>query len=367
MGAVTLSICIPTFNFGAFIGETLESIFRQSLAGVEIIVLDSASTDNTAAVIDAFATRFSNLRYIRADKREGIDRDLARVVAEAAGRYVWLFSADDVMRPNAVAHAVQAFPTGADVLLCSHSNCDKGMRYLWDHPVMAARAGDMFDLGDIAQRHEYFGRAITTEAFFSFMSGMIVKAETWRSVPLNEKFVGSCWAHVARLFELIKERGLKVCYIGGPLLDKRGDNDSFAGDGVVARWRLGIVGMTEIAADIFGKGSVEAMHVNRVLQNEFPSLSLLALHRVTRSAGRHDELPRLDELAHVLYAPGIPGSWAKRFAYRVHARIPAPILVAAVKLLEWTGAKNVLKRMLRSRILPDEPAFRSQDALKALE
>ena len=359
MGEVTLSICIPTYNFGPFIGETLESICLQNLAGVEIIVLDSASTDDTPAIVGAFAARFSSLRYIRADKKEGIDRDLARVVAEAAGRYVWLFSADDVMRPDAIDSALKAISTDADVLLCSHSNCDKRMHYLWDHPVIAACAGDMFDLGDVAQRQAYFGRAVTTEAFFSFMSGMIVKAETWRSVPLNEKFVGSCWAHVARLFEVTMRRGLKVCYIGGPLLDKRGDNDSFATDGVVARWRLGIVGMTNIATDVFGEGSIEAMHVNRVLQNEFPLLSLLALHRVTRCAGGYDELPRLDELASVLYAPGIPGSWAKMFAYRVHARIPAPILVGAVRFLEWTGTKDVLKRILRARIPPDEPVFRS--------
>jgi abequosyltransferase len=102
MPRLKLSLCIPTYNFGDFIGETLESIAKQDLTGVEIVVLDSASTDETPAVVAAYRERLPCLRYIRADRKGGIDRDLARVVEEAQGEYVCLFSADDIMRPGAV-------------------------------------------------------------------------------------------------------------------------------------------------------------------------------------------------------------------------------------------------------------------------
>lgn len=39
-----LSICIPTYNFGEFIGETLDSIVCQATDETEIVIVDGAST-----------------------------------------------------------------------------------------------------------------------------------------------------------------------------------------------------------------------------------------------------------------------------------------------------------------------------------
>ena len=54
MDDIRLSICIPTYNFGEFIGATLQSIIKQATDEVEIVVVDGASTDNTAEVVRAF-------------------------------------------------------------------------------------------------------------------------------------------------------------------------------------------------------------------------------------------------------------------------------------------------------------------------
>ena len=51
MGNIRLSVCIPTYNFGEFIGETLESIVGQATDEVDIIIVDGASTDNTEQVV----------------------------------------------------------------------------------------------------------------------------------------------------------------------------------------------------------------------------------------------------------------------------------------------------------------------------
>lgn len=46
-----LSICIATYNRGKFIGETLDSILVQMEPGVELLVVDGASPDNTPEVM----------------------------------------------------------------------------------------------------------------------------------------------------------------------------------------------------------------------------------------------------------------------------------------------------------------------------
>ncbi len=80
MNKTALSICIPIYNFGAFIGETLASILPQATDEVEVLVVDGASTDNTPEVIAAIQRTFPGLRYNRLEKKGGIDRDMARSV-----------------------------------------------------------------------------------------------------------------------------------------------------------------------------------------------------------------------------------------------------------------------------------------------
>jgi abequosyltransferase len=63
MPPIALSICVPTYNFGKFIGDTLKSILCQTADGVEINVLDGASTDNTSDIVRQFQANYPNLKY----------------------------------------------------------------------------------------------------------------------------------------------------------------------------------------------------------------------------------------------------------------------------------------------------------------
>lgn len=341
-----ISICIPTYNFGAFIAETLASLEQQDLSGTEIVVLDSASTDNTQEVVASFACRLPNLRYIRTDKKLGIDRDMARVAAEAHGQFIWLFSADDVMRPDALALVKSYLKAEYDVLLCCHTNCDKEMNFLSNHPVIRAEPGDVFNLSDNAKRRDYFARAATTEAFVSFMSGVIFKSDTWRAVPLNEKFVGSCWAHVARFFEIMKMQEVMICFIGGPLLNKRGENDSFLQDSIVNRWRLGIEGFQSISEEFFGAGSDECTNVTRVLRTEFPIENFLALRlQLLRKKDFH-EVEKLDALFRRLYVTGSSGAGLQATVYRLLGLFPPFLYPLFRRLIHVTGLKKGIGKFL---------------------
>jgi abequosyltransferase len=262
-----LSICIPTYNFGKFIGDTLESIVCQITDDVEVVVLDGASTDNTSEVVREYQKIHSNIKYYQQDKKGGIDRDMAKSVELANGKYCWLFSADDVMKEHAIGKILSLVKQGHDLYLCKHTNCRLNMTYLNEHPVLKRDKKLEFNLSDPMDRKHYFELAHTTEAFFSFMGGIIIKKSKWDSIPINEKFVGSCWCHVARIFELIP-KGLILKYIPEPLLDRRGDNDSFADRGIVNRFGIAIDGYHKIGDVFFGHNSLEAYHMRRVIRYE---------------------------------------------------------------------------------------------------
>ena len=100
------------------------------------------------------------------------------------------------------------------------------------------------------------------------MSGLIVRRSRWESVQLNDEFVGSCWAHVARLFDLF-DQGLKATFLVAVLLQRRGDNDSFATHGVVKRYALAISGFVRLGKRFFPNDPVKQHHIRRVLRAEF--------------------------------------------------------------------------------------------------
>src|SRR3954470_22855951 len=104
--------------------------------------------------------------------------------------------------------------------------------------------------------------------------------------------MGSCWAHVVRLFRLIPH-GLTVKYLGESLLLKRGDNDSFMDKGIAHRFALAIDGYQRIAANVFGDGSFEARQIRRVIANEFPPNAFFSAKLQSLRAGRDDDVRRL--------------------------------------------------------------------------
>lgn len=72
-----LSIYMPTYNFGKFIGSTLESIIDQMQEGVEIVVFDGGSTDDTVQIVQSYQKCCPSLSYHRQNHRGDIDRDMA--------------------------------------------------------------------------------------------------------------------------------------------------------------------------------------------------------------------------------------------------------------------------------------------------
>lgn len=330
-----LSICIPTYNFGAFIGATLDSIIPQLAPDVEIVVVDGASTDDTAAIV---ASRSSHaVRYRRLDRRGGIDADVALAVEEARGEYVWFFSADDIMRPGALARCL-ATSGAADVLVCKHTNATKTMELVNVHPVLVSDLPRTANFGIAAERQAWFADACTTEAFFSFLGGLVVQRRRFTSIAPVERFMGSCWGHVARLFALARA-GLVVQFVPEVWLDKRSDNDSFMTHGVVQRMRLTIDGYRALADEYWGRGTPEHEAILRALRTEYAVWEFMRVKRLARAAPEREDMVALDEMMRALYGGAGWKNRARRIAYR------AP--VAAHGAIE--EAARVYARVRRAR------------------
>lgn len=297
---VKLSICIPTYNFGRFIGETLTSILRQQAPGLEVIVFDGGSTDDTEEIARPYATQYPAVRYVRQAFRGGIDRDMVRSIELARGEYCWLFSSDDIMKPGAVSRVFEEVKSGLDIYLCGLTLCDIEMNVMAEHRVSRAAWGEVFELKNELERKRYFELAETTTALFSFMGSLIIKRSRWLQHELEEAYVGSLWAHVVRILRMIPQ-GLMVKYLGESLLDKRGDNDSFMDEGLVRRIAKTIDGYQHIGSDVFGENSFEAFNLRRVVANEFPPLAFFFAKADAFRKKRADDVALVDQLVAKAY------------------------------------------------------------------
>ncbi|MHC9419758.1 glycosyltransferase family 2 protein [Sphingomonas citri] len=325
-----LTIGIPTYNFGDVLGATLQSVTAALPDDVEVLIVDGGSTDGTPQLVAEWMARHRQIRYHRKASRDGIDVDMALVVELARADYCWLLSADDTISPDAVATVLAAITSNPDVVLLSHSNCDSAMREIHRvHPVLSLPAGTIA-IADAADRERYFAAAATTEALFSFMSGLVVRRATWRPEQATDLFFpGSCWSHAARLLTRMRDSGMAIRFIDRPLVQRRGENDSFAAGGVARRYALAIDGYRRIVSAIFGGDSQELEQTTRVLRREFGLPMFLYARRDAARRAPADRV-ELDRLFSILHARG-RGAVAARLAFSAPPGVTVP-------LFEWVNA-----------------------------
>lgn len=106
--AVTLSVIVPVYNGEATIGPCLDSILQQETScTMQLIVVDSDSTDGTAAVLERYRAlprvllcNCSAPRSAAAARNEGL--------RHAVGRWLMFVDSDDLLLPGAIRTLLEA-------------------------------------------------------------------------------------------------------------------------------------------------------------------------------------------------------------------------------------------------------------------
>lgn len=111
-----LSVVIPTYNRADYIALTIESVLQQTYDNIELIVIDDGSTDNTAAVVQAFAPK---VRYVWQQNAErGASRNHG--LRLASGDYIAFLDSDDLWLPDKAAAGIAYLEARPAVgLLCT--------------------------------------------------------------------------------------------------------------------------------------------------------------------------------------------------------------------------------------------------------
>jgi glycosyltransferase involved in cell wall biosynthesis len=120
-----LTVSMPAYNTGEYIGEAIESVLRQEGVDFELIVVDDGSKDDTAEVVLSFND--PRIRLIRNEKNMGIAYCHNLVIEKSASPFIAHVDSDDIVLPGAFRKMVDTLKSSPRIgqAHCHYLSIDK--------------------------------------------------------------------------------------------------------------------------------------------------------------------------------------------------------------------------------------------------
>lgn len=104
-----VSVVVPNYNYARYLPERIESVLNQTFQDFELILLDDASTDQSAALLERWRNHPKVSHIVVNDTNSGSPfAQWERGIALAHGEYIWIAEADDLAAPDFLAATVFA-------------------------------------------------------------------------------------------------------------------------------------------------------------------------------------------------------------------------------------------------------------------
>ncbi len=100
--SIKVSVIVPVYNVEAYLAEALDSLLQQTLQEMEIICINDGATDNSPAILEAYAKKDSRIVLIHKENGGyGIGMNMG--MARAKGEYIGILEPDDYIEPTMFA------------------------------------------------------------------------------------------------------------------------------------------------------------------------------------------------------------------------------------------------------------------------
>jgi glycosyltransferase involved in cell wall biosynthesis len=111
-----VSIVVPCYNVGPFLGEALESVLAQTYTNWECIIVNDGSLDNTHDVAIEWEKKDSRFVYLKL-QNGGVERARNKGIERANGEYILPLDGDDKLAPTFLEKTLQVFREQPDTML----------------------------------------------------------------------------------------------------------------------------------------------------------------------------------------------------------------------------------------------------------
>lgn len=208
--APLVSVVIPTYNRAGMLRGALQSVRWQTVKGLEIIVVDDGSTDETTRVVDDFKPSVTYLTQ----RNQGVAAARNAGIRAARGRHIAFLDSDDVWLPRKTEHQLDYMQAHPEV----------GLLYgrMWSYHVQTP-AERRLDPPAVARTfHELLNGPNTVTS-----STVIVRRECFETVGVFQPHLRASedhelWLRIARRFP--------IAFLDEPLAEYRRHDNSINAD-----------------------------------------------------------------------------------------------------------------------------------------
>ncbi len=220
-----ISICIPTLNRGKFIGETLKSIVSQLEEGVDIVIVDGGSIDDTENIVKHYQKLFPIIQYVKRDKsggppsNQGFDRDCDYAIGLARGEYCWIMTDDDLFMPGAIKRILLEIKKNYALIVANTETRNNDLSEM----ITSKRPDIDCDLVFASQDFDGFAGLVLNH--LTFVGAVIIKKSIWMSID-RKKYYGTGFIHIGVIFDKLIKNNILV--MSTPLITIRWGNAMWA-------------------------------------------------------------------------------------------------------------------------------------------
>lgn len=173
-GQIRASVIVPAYNAEPFVRRAIASVLTQTEQYCEVLVVDDASSDATAAVVGRIAAQDARVRLFRNTINMGPAASRNRGIAQARGDWIVLLDADDELMPHRIETLIALGEQhGADLvadnlLLCQEDGSGPAAPMI---PARTLPAGKFLSLAEFVDGN--VGNRRTPRVSFGFLQPII--------------------------------------------------------------------------------------------------------------------------------------------------------------------------------------------------
>ena len=204
-----VSVIIPFYNGIAYLRECVESVQKQTLREIEILLVDDGSTDGSGQLADTFAAQDARIRVLHQENR-GVSAARNAALEIAQGEYIGFADADDVAKPELFETLYAAAAENrCDIVSCAFSSFDDSG--ITGHSSPPPEPGRVMAHADIVR----FLPTVSSDRTFQFIWRRIFSAALIRqhkirfdpeiSIGEDTLFCLECFLHADRAVGLADE------------------------------------------------------------------------------------------------------------------------------------------------------------------
>ena len=130
-----VSVIVPVYNASTYLEQCLDSLVRQTLSDIEVIIINDGSTDTSRDIVMRYIKQYPHIYYVERDNK-GISYTRNQGMKLARGKYIMFLDSDDYLHEQACEKMYQAIEaTSSDVVVCDYEEFSNSTKKEWKIPT----------------------------------------------------------------------------------------------------------------------------------------------------------------------------------------------------------------------------------------